>query len=72
MEDSGPGVPEELRPRIFEPFFTTKPAGSGTGLGLAVCDHIVSSAGGEITIGESKLGGAAFVITLPVPEARAR
>lgn len=68
VEDSGPGVPKDLRSRIFEPFFTTKPAGSGTGLGLAVCDHIVTSAGGKITIGESELGGAAFVITWPVPE----
>ncbi len=72
VEDSGPGVPEDLRSRIFEPFFTTKPAGQGTGLGLAVCDHIISSAGGEITIGESELGGAAFVITLPVSESRAQ
>jgi signal transduction histidine kinase len=66
VEDSGPGIPADAAQHIFEPFYTTKPAGSGTGLGLAVCDHIVSSAGGEIRVVESALGGAAFRITLPV------
>jgi C4-dicarboxylate-specific signal transduction histidine kinase len=65
VEDSGPGVPAELCRRIFEPFFTTKPAKSGTGLGLAVCDHIVTSARGAIRVDRGELGGARFTVTLP-------
>ncbi len=70
IEDSGPGIPAELRQRVFEPFFSTKPAGRGTGLGLAVCEHLVASAGGDIAVGESNLGGAAFRITLPARASR--
>ena len=65
VEDNGPGVPADLRERIFEPFFTTKAEGLGTGIGLSVCHSIMSSHGGTISIGKSKLGGAAFVLTLP-------
>jgi len=69
VDDSGPGVPPELRRRIFEPFFTTKPAGKGTGLGLAVCERIVAGAGGDLRVGESPLGGARFSVTLPARRA---
>ena len=34
VEDTGPGIPDEILGRIFDPFFTTKPLGLGTGLGL--------------------------------------
>jgi two-component system, NtrC family, sensor kinase len=72
VADSGPGIPADVLPRIFEPFFTTKPAGSGTGLGLAVCERVVSAAGGDIRAGKSDLGGALFSVTLPARAARAR
>jgi signal transduction histidine kinase len=36
VEDTGPGIPAEIRDRIFDPFFTTKPVGQGTGLGLDI------------------------------------
>jgi two-component system, NtrC family, sensor kinase len=68
IEDSGPGVPDELKTRIFEPFFSTKPAGQGTGLGLAVCESIVTAAGGEIVVGRGALGGARFSVILPVAQ----
>lgn len=49
IEDSGPGIPPELREKVFEPFVTTKGAGQGTGLGLAVCVTIVKSHRGSIS-----------------------
>ena len=62
VEDSGPGIPAELRDRIFEPFFTTKEE-HGTGLGLTVCRSIVERFGGKIDVRSSELGGAAFVVS---------
>jgi two-component system NtrC family sensor kinase len=63
--DSGPGVPPELRDRIFEPFFTTKSGGKGTGLGLAVSQHLLRAMSGDIAVGESPAGGGKFTVTLP-------
>jgi signal transduction histidine kinase len=63
FEDTGPGVPIELRHKIFEPFFTTR--AKGTGLGLAFVDRIVSEHGGSVTVGSASGGGASFEIRLP-------
>jgi signal transduction histidine kinase len=63
--DSGPGVAPELRERIFEPFFTTKSGAKGTGLGLAVSQHLVRSMSGDIRVSESPEGGGRFVVSLP-------
>lgn len=63
VEDSGPGIPDELRPRIFEPFFTTKEGGSG--LGLPLVHAIVEQHGGSIAVESSEAGGARFVVRLP-------
>jgi PAS domain S-box-containing protein len=65
VEDSGPGVPPEIRGRIFDPFFTTKSPDEGTGLGLAICQRVVSEVGGKIWLEDSTLGGARFVVELP-------
>jgi two-component system, NtrC family, nitrogen regulation sensor histidine kinase NtrY len=66
IDDDGPGVPADLRPRIFDPYVTTKP--HGTGLGLAIVKKTILEHGGEITLSAtpSPLGGARFEITLPV------
>ncbi|HWR88919.1 MAG TPA: ATP-binding protein, partial [Dissulfurispiraceae bacterium] len=64
VEDDGPGISDELRDRIFEPFFTTKE--SGTGLGLAISYRIITSLGGAVTIEKSPLGGAKFVVRIPI------
>lgn len=65
IEDSGPGVPDEIHERVFDPFFTTKEPGRGTGLGLAIVQRIVHDHGGRIDVGTGTLGGAAFTVTLP-------
>lgn len=71
VEDSGRGVPAELRDRLFEPFFTTAKAGEGTGLGLAICQGLVESMDGQLRLlpdgagGNARFPGAAFRVTLP-------
>jgi PAS domain S-box-containing protein len=63
IEDTGPGIPDELKPRIFEPLFTTRQI--GTGLGLPSCKTIVGQHGGRISF-VSKVGkGTTFTINLP-------
>jgi two-component system NtrC family sensor kinase len=65
IEDSGCGIPPEIRGRIFEQFFTTKEVGRGTGLGLAVAwAVIVEKHGGQISF-ESTDAGTAFHVRLP-------
>jgi len=68
IDDSGPGVPADLRERILEPFFTTKGGSGGTGLGLAVSESIVAELGGSMEIGQAGLGGARFQICLPLQQ----
>jgi signal transduction histidine kinase len=63
VEDSGAGIPAELRERVFEPFFTTR--ARGIGLGLAVARQIVEAHGGRIEAAERSGGGARIVIRLP-------
>lgn len=58
VADDGPGVPPALRERIFDPFFSRREG--GIGLGLTIVQQIVQVHGGEITVGESSWGGAAF------------
>jgi len=66
FRDSGGGVRPELRQRIFEPFFSTKGPNKGSGVGLAVCRHIVETHGGKIRLEDGSLTGSLFVIELPV------
>lgn len=67
VEDSGHGIPSELRERIFDLFFTTRPVGVGTGQGLAICrDIVIAKHGGRIDVGDSELGGASFTVRLPI------
>lgn len=65
IEDSGPGIPPEVRGRIFDPFFTTKPVGQGTGLGLDTVHRIVRKHGGEVRV-DSKPGKTQFQVRLPI------
>jgi signal transduction histidine kinase len=65
FEDTGPGIPEEIRHRLFEPFFTTKAPGKGTGMGLAISYSIVRRHGGDIKV-ESRPGRTVFIVRLPL------
>jgi signal transduction histidine kinase len=68
FEDTGPGIPPEIKNRIFEPFFTTKPMGQGTGLGLDVSFRvIVNRHHGDLRV-DSVPGRTVFKVTLPMTE----
>ena len=65
IEDTGSGMPDEIKDKIFDPFFTTKDIGKGTGLGLSISHGIIEKHNGEIRV-ESKMGvGTTFIIKLP-------
>ncbi|WXG42026.1 MAG: PAS domain S-box protein [Candidatus Freyarchaeum deiterrae] len=64
IEDTGEGIPEEIKPNMFKPLFTTK--AKGQGFGLAVCKRLVEAQNGAITF-ESQIGkGTSFTIELPL------
>jgi signal transduction histidine kinase len=67
VKDSGPGFPPHVKAHLFEPFFTTKGAGKGTGLGLVVSQHLMTSMGGKLKADNAPEGGALFTLELPVP-----
>jgi C4-dicarboxylate-specific signal transduction histidine kinase len=62
IEDTGPGIPSDLRAQVFKPFFTTKREGNG--LGLAISARIVAEHGGHIGYRCPPGGGTVFTITL--------
>ena len=63
IEDTGTGIPPGDIDRIFQPFFTTK--SNGMGLGLAICQSIVESHGGTMSVGVNAPHGSIFRINLP-------
>ncbi len=62
--DDGPGIPDDILPKIFSPYFTTKE--HGTGLGLVIVEHAVTSHGGTIHVESQTGSGTAFIIDLPM------
>lgn len=65
IEDTGPGIPEDIQDRIFDAFFTTKKAGEGSGLGLHICRQIIEKHKGSITFTSSP-GSTIFNVVLPI------
>jgi len=66
VKDSGVGIPPENLKLIFEPFFTTHDGDAGgTGLGLAVCRHIVQGHHGRLTVRSQQGQGTCFTVALP-------
>ena len=66
VSDSGPGVISGLKDKIFDPFYTTK--NGSTGIGLSLCHRIITDHGGSLRVSTTKLGGAEFVIEIPIKE----
>ena len=66
VDDNGAGVADDVKDKIFAPYFTTKHGRGGTGLGLAIVHRIVSDHGGRIAVSSATIGGARFVVELPL------
>lgn len=69
VEDTGSGIPRELKERVFEPFFRVDKSRSrelgGVGLGLALVHEIVRAHDGSITVKDNPSGGTIFEVLLP-------
>ena len=74
VDDNGPGIPAEERDRIFDPFYrldrSRDRATGGFGLGLSIAQKAVALHGGTLRVETSTLGGARFVIALPLEQPR--
>ncbi len=70
IDDDGPGIPLHMREDVFKPFLRLDDARNqdegGTGLGLAIARDIARSHGGDITLGDSPLGGLRATVRVPV------
>ena len=65
VEDTGPGIPQDIIDKIFEPFFSTKEVGKGTGLGLSTVYGIVKQTDGYVFAVSEPGKGATFRVFLP-------
>ena len=69
IEDSGPGIRDELKPLVFDSFFTSRSGNSvipnSSGLGLTIVRQIVEAHNGNIIVEDSELGGAKFIVEFP-------
>jgi len=64
VEDTGEGIPEEVKSKLFTPLFTTK--SKGQGFGLAVAKRLVEAQGGKISFESGQGKGTTFTIQLPL------
>jgi PAS domain S-box-containing protein len=65
IEDTGPGIPQEIRPYIFDHYFTTKEAGKGSGIGLSIVKLLVTRYQGYIEVESEQGKGTAFIVRFP-------
>jgi signal transduction histidine kinase len=69
--DDGPGVPLDQRARVFARFVRLDDARAradgGAGLGLAIVAEVVAAHGGTVEVVDGPLGGALFLVRLPLP-----
>jgi two-component system, NtrC family, sensor kinase len=66
VEDSGIGIPDEIKTKVFLPFFTTKVLGKGTGLGLSISHGIAKEMGGSIEVESKENEGTLMRLKLPL------
>lgn len=70
VSDNGPGIPEDERENVFRPFYRLDHARNqdhgSTGLGMAIARDIVRGHGGDITLGDSPMGGLRAIISFPL------
>jgi len=70
VDDNGPGIPSSERANVFKPFYRIDHARTqeegNSGLGLAIARDIVKGHGGDITLGESSMGGLRAIISVPL------
>ncbi len=64
VEDTGPGISDEIAARLFQPFVTSK--ASGMGIGLSISKRIVEAHRGDISARRNENGGTTFRFTLPI------
>lgn len=69
FQDNGPGISEAELSSLFDPLYTTKPPGEGTGLGLYICQQIITNHQGSIQIDSNRGEGTIVLVTLPVHHA---
>ncbi|MFT3942622.1 MAG: HAMP domain-containing sensor histidine kinase [Ancrocorticia sp.] len=68
VADGGEGVPPEMVDHIFTRFYGGRRDGLSSGLGLSIVRQIAVSHGGSVRVEDSPMGGASFVISLPIDE----
>ena len=71
IRDYGPGIPEEELPHVKMKFYKGSSKARGSGIGLAVCEEIVTMHGGTLTLENAEGGGTLVSVRLPIPEQKA-
>ena len=72
IEDSGPGIPDEIKTKVFEPFFTTKQSkGKQSGMGLSMVQSTLTDHNGTISLSNKPGGGCIAKLQFPTTKLRA-